>query len=133
MIVPEEYTQTGILPIYVAISQDFNAVIKPEMFNQSGVFSQSEGRHKDHEIVSADEATLPLVCRSRIDFYTENSGTYDINADTEYAPEFAPLPALSNTIKSLASMECSSTETANWKKRSRWTRRKPRWRRCSSS
>ena len=40
--VPLEYTQTGTLPIYKATARDFSAVLRPELFNRSGIAEQSE-------------------------------------------------------------------------------------------
>ena len=104
ILVPEEYTKNGTLPIYTAIPQDLNANIQPELFNQSGIESRTDDRHNGHEVVFADEAILNWYADPESIFYSEYSGTFDVNVnEPEYAPELAPCPALSDSITSLAS------------------------------
>ena len=37
IIVPEEYKETGTMPVYRAVKNDFMAVLQPEWLNQSGI------------------------------------------------------------------------------------------------
>ncbi len=96
IIVPETYTQTGTMPIYRATARDFSDGLKPELFNQSGIFSRDEW-----SITFADEAILDWAPEAL--FYNEYSGTFDAHAQEEgLEPDYTPRPALSNTIASLA-------------------------------
>lgn len=101
LIVPEEYTQTGTLPVYRAIPRDFTKDLQPEWFNQSGILSRD-----DWQIVYNDEAILQLSPEAL--FYWENNGTFDAAAkyaqeDAEAGRELIPLDALSSAIAELTS------------------------------
>lgn len=97
VIVPEAYTQNGTLPVYRATARDFSDVLKPELFNQTGIVSRSEW-----SITFADEAALDWAPEAL--FYYEYSGTFDANANEEgLEPSYSPRPALSNIIAGLAS------------------------------
>ena len=37
LVVPEEYKETGTLPVYRAVKNDFTSVMQPEWLNQSGI------------------------------------------------------------------------------------------------
>ena len=95
IIVPEAYTQTGTMPIYLATARDFSQSLRPELFNQSGIVHRDE-RH----IVFTDEAILNWSSETL--FYNEYGGTFDANAHTEYASNTIPRPAFSNSITDLA-------------------------------
>jgi len=100
MIVPEVYTQTGTMPIYLATARDFSQHLRPEAFNQSGIV-----RRDDWCIVFSDEAILDWAPEAL--FYNEYSGTFNANADTEYEADYVPRPALSHSIADLASWAIS--------------------------
>ena len=101
-IVPEEYTQTGTLPVYRAIPRDFGGDLKPELFNQSGILSRENG-----QVVYTDEAILVFSPESL--FYGEYNGTFDANESNvsedgskPSKPDMIPLGALSDAITKLA-------------------------------
>jgi hypothetical protein len=96
IIMPEEYTQNGTLPVLRATERDFAGGLQPELFNQSGVASRDEGK-----IVFKDEAFLQFGSEAL--FYWENSGTFNASAGTEYEADICPRPALSDAIARLAS------------------------------
>jgi hypothetical protein len=72
LIVPEEYTQSGTLPVYEAITRDFGRDLKPELFNQSGIAKTENGL-----IIFHDEAQLDWAPEAL--FYNEYKGTYNGN------------------------------------------------------
>ena len=57
ILVPESYKETGTLPVYRAIENDFTATVQPEWFNQSGI-AQKEGAMKDVSMTFNDHAQL---------------------------------------------------------------------------
>ena len=101
IFVPEEYTQSGTLPIYRAAARDFGEDLRPELFNPSGIASRDVG-----QVVFADEAILDWAPEALS--YQEYHGTFDVNAillggDAPRAPDYTALPALSGAIAGLAS------------------------------
>lgn len=101
LIVSAEYEKTGTAPIYRLTERNFGKTLKPEEFNRSGIAKHVDGKHGDGYIVFKDEAVLSWGAEAL--FYQENSGTYDVNAGTEYEANYVAKPALSDEITSLAS------------------------------
>ncbi|MBN1777819.1 MAG: DUF4179 domain-containing protein [Clostridiales bacterium] len=96
LIVPEEYTETGTLPVYNAITRDFGENLQPELFNQSGV-AQTDGTL----IIFNDEAQLNWSPETL--FYGEYKGTYNGNyRKPEREPMILALKTLSNAASDLA-------------------------------
>ncbi|MDD3412335.1 MAG: DUF4179 domain-containing protein [Eubacteriales bacterium] len=104
IIVPDEYTRTGTMPIYRAEKRDLGSVLQPEWFNQSGIASRDE-----YGLTFNDEAQLSWAPEAV--FYAEYSGTstcFYENADTgESVPNTVPSPTLAHQISSLASWATS--------------------------
>ena len=96
MVVPDAYTQTGTLPVYLATARDFSQNLRPEVFNQSGIVSRNEW-----SIVYSDEAVLSWAPEAL--FYNEYSGTFNANLGTGAEPDYIPRSALSKEIADLAS------------------------------
>ena len=102
--VPVEYEQTGTLPIYKAIENDFTAILQPEWFNQSGVAE----RRGTSVTVFQDHAEL--TCEPDTINYEEHTDElYDYNrwerenGNPDLEPELLPREALSRDLVSIAS------------------------------
>ncbi|HPF88481.1 MAG TPA: hypothetical protein PK537_10565 [Candidatus Limiplasma sp.] len=96
LIVPDEYTQAGTLPVYTAITRDFGADLQPDLFNQSGI-----AKTENYLITFNDEAQLSWAPEAL--FYSEYQGTYNINyKDTSLEPSLAPLKTLRHAASDLA-------------------------------
>lgn len=96
LTVPDEYTQTGTLPVYTAVERDFGADLQPELFNQSGVASE-----ESYLITFNDEAQLSWAPEAL--FYCEYQGTYNSNyKNPEQEPSYIPLKTITNAASDLA-------------------------------
>jgi hypothetical protein len=109
LIVPEEYTQTGTLPVYSATARDFGAGLNPELFNQSGVAEASHDL-----IIFNDEAQLSWSPETL--FYSEYRGTYNANYKSPgQEPVMIPLESLSHAASDLAGyVRYGWPDEANW-------------------
>ena len=72
IIIPEAYEQKGTLSVYAAIPRDFTKVVKPEMFNDSGIAETITGRHDTYSVTFKDEAQLQ--CHREALYYNEYDG-----------------------------------------------------------
>lgn len=96
LIVPDEYTQTGTMPVYKAIVRDFGVNLQPELFNKSGI-----AREEKYQIIFRDEARLEWSPETL--FYHEYEGTYNLNyKNPEDTPAMGPHPSLSSSAYELA-------------------------------
>lgn len=96
LIVPEEYTKNGTLPVYQATARDFGASLQPELFNTSGI-----AKKEDYLITYNDEAQLSWAPEAL--FYAEYQGTYNGNyKNPELEPDIIPLETLSCAAADLA-------------------------------
>lgn len=96
VVAPDEYLQTGTMPVYRATARDFGADIRPELFNQSGVAETHESW-----LVYNDEAQLSWAPEAI--FYEEYSGTYNGNyKEPELEPMEIPKNTLANEAANLA-------------------------------
>lgn len=96
LTVPDEYTQTGTMPVYAATLRDFGASLNPELFNRSGVAETGKYTltYNDEAILSWSPETL---------FYNEYRGTYNGNyKEPESEPMILPLKTLSHAASELA-------------------------------
>ena len=101
LVVPEEYKETGTLPVYRAVKNDFTSVVQPEWLNQSGITEKWDtgAFFNDH---------AELFCYPESISYSEFTGEmYELNrAEREENPEIEPdmgkKNALPQDIKRLA-------------------------------
>ena len=101
LMVPEEYKETGTLPVYRAVKNDFTSVMQPEWLNQSGITEKWEtgAFFNDH---------AELFCYPESISYTEFTGeVYELNRaerekNPEIEPEMSKKNALPQDIKRLA-------------------------------
>lgn len=105
IIIPEAYEQKGTLSVYAAIPRDFTKVVKPEMFNDSGIAETITGRHDTYSVTFKDEAQLQ--CHREALYYNEYDGeeeqTYELAETGETYTEMLPKPTVANAAGSLAS------------------------------
>ena len=107
IIVPEEYTRTGTLPVYSAVDRDFLPVVMPEWFNTSGVNEQTEWTGKNNyrsvSVIFNDEAQLGWDATALN--YNTYRGTVETISELEYGEKVAsvkPKPTMANAASSLA-------------------------------
>lgn len=103
--VPDEYAQTGTLPVYEASNRDFSSVVDPEWFNTSGVQTRSESKSNRVTICFKDEAQLIWDKTSLT--YDTYSGTVEIfHESAETGKKFSetlPKETMRHAAKDLAS------------------------------
>ncbi len=82
VIVPDEYTQTGTLPVYKATSRNFEGKLDYTWFNQSGIAKdEPDPKHIGGLVVFNDEAQLDWSEQAL--FYTTYDGTYEATSIVE--------------------------------------------------
>lgn len=97
LIVPDEYSKTGTLPVYRAEERNFGENIRPELFNQSGVLERTQ-----FVVTFRDGAVLDWAPEAL--FYNEYQGAYNGNYKWPDMPEESiPLGTLSKQAGNLAS------------------------------
>lgn len=105
IIVPQDYTLTGMLPVYRAVKQDFSkANIDPAWLNTSGISQRTEGKNNYTCVVFNDEAKLEWQQVSL--YYTQYHGTVDIEYELENGQKVTspqPKPTMASAASSLAS------------------------------
>lgn len=86
LIVPEEYKETGTMPIYRAVKNDFASIMQPEWLNQSGIAEKrGEGAYTFN-----DHADLVYYPES-ISYLEYTDEMVEINwAEREENPEIEP-------------------------------------------
>lgn len=103
--VPDEYAQTGTLPIYEASKRDLSAAVDPEWFNTSGIQTRSESKNKRVTVLFKDEAQLTWDETSLT--YDTYSGTVEVfheSAETgKIFSETLPKETMPHAAKNLAS------------------------------
>ena len=106
ILVSEAYRETGTLPVYKAVENDFMKTLRPEWFNQSGV-AKKEGK-KSFNLTFIDHAQLGYGPDSIwYAEYTDELFDYNWSAREQYAPNIEPMmmpkQALSQGIANIAS------------------------------
>ena len=106
ILVPASYRETGTLPVYRAVENDFTAALQPEWFNQSGI-AQMEESMKDVSLTFNDHAQLSYGPESIwYGEYTDELFDYNWREREEDNPNIEPsmLPkiALSQSIARMA-------------------------------
>lgn len=105
IILPESYEQNGPPSVYAAIPRDFTKVVKPEMFNDSGITETIMGRHDTYSVTFKDEAQLQ--CHREALYYNEYDGeeelAYELAENGETYTEMLPKPTIANAAGSFAS------------------------------
>ena len=106
ILVPEAYRETGTMPVYKAVENDFMATVQPEWFNQSGV-AKKEGKKSD-SLTFNDHAHLSYSHESLwYAEYTDELFDYNWRARETYDPDIEPMlmpkQALSQSIAHMAS------------------------------
>lgn len=93
LVVPEEYKETGTLPVYRAVKNDFTSVVQPEWLNQSGITEKWDtgAFFNDH---------AELFCYPESISYSEFTGEmYELNrAEREENPEIEPEMSKKNAL-----------------------------------
>lgn len=112
LLLPEEYRQTGTLPVYRAAAANLKEIVQPEWFNQSGIAQQDS-----YTITFMDHATLSVSSEGlyyaeytdeMYDYNTKERETYHPNME----PDLHPKMALSQMIVHIASWERLGSEGA---------------------
>ncbi|MBE5795184.1 MAG: DUF4179 domain-containing protein [Clostridiales bacterium] len=76
VIVPDEYTQTGTLPVYKAAPRNFEGKLDYSWFNQSGIAKEEPyPKHTGAMVIYNDEAQLDWS--EQAIFYNTYDGTYE--------------------------------------------------------
>lgn len=103
IIVPEEYTRTGTLPVYAAEERDFRALVQPEMFNSSGIAQTVTDEPDCTAITFQDGAQLSWHPSTL--YYDTYDGvceiTYELESGEKYTVE-QPRPSLARAASDLA-------------------------------
>ncbi len=104
--VPAAYQETGTLPVYRAIENDFRAVLKPEWFNESGIAHKESTKNplltfNDHAELSWSAENIYYA------EYTDELFDYNWREREDYNPSAEPMmlpkQALSQGITFIAS------------------------------
>ena len=106
ILVPASYQQTGTLPVYQAVENDFIATVQPEWFNQSGI-AEKIGSKKAVGLTFNDHAQLDYSAEGVwYKEYTDELFDYNWREREKYNPNIAPSMrpkwALSQSIASMA-------------------------------
>ena len=100
IILPE----TETMPVYAAIPRDFTQVVKPELFNTSGIAEMLSYKQNVHSVTFADEAQL--LWSPETLYYNEYDGTYEaayeLAESGEIHTELLPKPSMAEAAGSLA-------------------------------
>ena len=103
IIVPEEYTRTGTLPVYAAEERDFRTLVQPEMFNSSGVAQTVTDEPAFTAVTFQDGAQLSWYPSAL--YYDTYDGvceiTYELESGEKYTVE-QPRPSLARAASDLA-------------------------------
>ena len=107
IIVPDEYRETGTLPYYQAVANDFTTIVRPEWFNQSGILKEESDTgyayygFNDHAVL--DVAPEYVGYRE----YTDEQFDYNWRArevdDPNLEPAWGDKQAFSYNIAAVAS------------------------------
>ena len=107
ILVPAAYRETGTLPVYKAVENNFMATVQPEWFNASGIAERKEAK-KSVSLTFNDHAELSYSAEAV--WYAENTDEmfdYNWKERENYNPGIEPMmlpkQALSQDIAQMAS------------------------------
>ena len=107
IVVPDEYTRTGTLPVYCAVDRNLIPVVAPEWINASGIKERTEftgkNGYKSVNVVFNNEAVLSWDAMSLN--YNAYIGTEEIIGELEFGEKVStvsPKPTLANAASGLA-------------------------------
>ena len=107
ILVPPSYQETGTMPVYQAIENNFMKTVQPEWFNQSGIAKEDRAQ-KSTTMTFNDHAELS--CHAEGIWYAEYTGElFDYNwrerenVNPNIEPSMFPKLALSQSITDMAS------------------------------
>ena len=114
ILVPASYRETGTLPVYQAIENDFMVTVQPEWFNQSGI-AERKGAKKDISLTFNDHAELSYSAEAVwYAEYTDDLFDYNWKERETYNPDVKPMmlprQALSQGIALMAGQVHSGHE-----------------------
>ncbi|MBQ7182511.1 MAG: DUF4179 domain-containing protein [Clostridia bacterium] len=114
ILVPASYRETGTLPVYKAVENDFMATMQPEWFDRSGIAERKEAK-KDVSLTFNDHAELSYSAEAVwYAEYTDELFDYNRKERETYTPDIEPmmLPkrALSQDIAQMAGQVHSGYE-----------------------
>ena len=114
ILVPASYRETGMLPVYKAVENDFIATVHPEWFNQSGIAERKEAK-KDVSLTFNDHAELSYSAEAVwYAEYTDELFDYNWKERETYTPDIEPMmlpkQALSQGIALMAGQVHSGHE-----------------------
>jgi hypothetical protein len=104
VIVPDEYRETGTLPYYQAVENDFTKIVRPEWFNQSGILKdKGDGNltFNDHAVLQISPHLL-WYCEYTDELFDYNWRAREMD-DPDLEPAMLPRQALSSGITDIAS------------------------------
>lgn len=107
VIVPDEYRETGTLPYYQAVENDFTKIVRPEWFNQSGIMKEETDTGYAYYVFN-DHAVLD-VAPEYVGYreYTDEQFDYNWRArevdDPNLEPAWGDKQAFSYSIAAVAS------------------------------
>ncbi len=107
VIVPDEYRETGTLPYYQAVENDFTKIVRPEWFNQSGILKEEPDTGSAYYVFN-DHAVLD-VAPEYVGYreYTDEQFDYNWRAretdDPNLEPAWGDKQAFSDSIAAVAS------------------------------
>ena len=114
VIVPASYQESGTVPVYQALENDFMKTLQPEWFNQSGIADKEEAK-KDFRVDFNDHAEL--YCTTESIYYCEYADElFDYNwkerenGNPEIEPMMLPKQALSQSIAHMAGQVYSESD-----------------------
>ena len=106
ILVPASYRETGTLPVYRAVENDFMATVQPEWFNESGI-AERKGAKKDVSLTFNDHAELSYSAEAVwYAEYTDELFDYNWKERETHNPDIEPMMmpkrALSQDIAQMA-------------------------------
>ena len=107
VIVPDEYRETGTLPYYQAVENDFTKIVHPEWFNQSGIMKEETDTgyayyvFNDHAVL--DVAPEYVGYREYIDEQFDYNWRAREVDDPNLEPDWGDKQAFSYSIAAVAS------------------------------
>ena len=107
VMVPDEYRETGTIPYYQAVANDFTAIIRPEWLNRSGILKEESDTGSAYYVFN-DHAVLD-VAPEYVGYreYTDEQFDYNWRArevdDPNLEPAWSDKQAFSYSIAAVAS------------------------------
>ncbi|MBR1711170.1 MAG: DUF4179 domain-containing protein [Clostridia bacterium] len=107
VLVPGAYQETGTMPVYEAVENDFTTMVKPEWFNQSGIAKEERAKNSI-SLTFSDHAELNISPEA-IFYYENTDELVDYNwkerenGNPDLEPMLLPKQAISQGIVHMAS------------------------------